>query len=110
MASPNAIAELRRQFAELPDLKELERKVNRHVSTRVIEEAVENGRIAAESREDLLALAEREPDLVKSYVQGLQPNARQAELNAVTPWSDEDEKAYRREFALAYGWQEDEIP
>ena len=108
MASSNRIAELRRRFAELPDLEDLERRVNRRVASPAIDAAVNDGRIASETCEDWLALAESDPDLTKAFIAGLKPSEHQAALNAAS-WSEEDEESFRREMAVAYGLKEDEI-
>jgi hypothetical protein len=71
------------------------RRVNRSVAEPKVDAAVQDGRVSIESGERLLELAAKEPDTVVTVLDGLRPDAAQAEANRQAAfWTPERERQY----------------
>ena len=104
MASCNRCGELERRLAALETtIREARRRDNEEA----VEAAIEEGRINREHRADWLRYFEESTELAPRLLGQLPPDRKLAEMNAVEPWSEDDEKAYRDYFRVAFGREPD---
>ena len=87
---------------------EVLRRVNRLAGEPIVDKAIEEGRAAEAEREHLLRFYEVAPDDTRKLLEARQPDPVQAAANGEA-WTEEDEAAFRRDFAAQFGGRPEDV-